>query len=243
MVKGASAHEHLQEIDSPQTRYKLEGYQEVSYSLDEEILRLNKAVDEKRGVVQAADVIAQRLLQECNPIAEAARDEKMEPDEAKIRISVVKQMSDIVKNIGVKNRADLITFQGMIQGIERSRKLIEGRFNDEVGKYERWKRIEAEDAEEATAAPVITEDRPVAEVASKPETEPGEKGKVVPLHKKAPAKAKAKAPPPEVEKAPEETVESEVAAPSAEDKKAKLKQVLGKRKKKAKVKAKAPTKE
>ena len=252
MTEGANAHTHLQEIDSPKTRYKLEGYQEASYSLDEEVLKLRRAIDEKRGVVQAAAAIAKRLLQECDPIAKAARDEEMEPGEAKIRIDVVKRMSSIVQEIATKNQNDLITFQGMIQGIERSRKVIEGRFKDEVGKYERWKRIESEEADEAAPPPEQPEadNRPVLEAPPKTEAKakPAEKGKVVPLHKKAPAKAKAKAPQPGVVKAPGKTVESEAEKTTAEaekataeDRKAKLKQVLGKRKKKAK--AKAPAKE
>lgn len=184
-------HDNLDEITDPLTKAKLAGIQESVYSVDAEIVVAKKNIDEKRGVIAAAELIAKRLAEETLPIQKAADSEAMDRAEAKIRIEVVQKLAEIVRNIAAENRSDLILIRGQLMGMERATKAMEGRFTGEVGKYERWKRMQAEDSAERDARSKATEDAQGAavEAASKAESKQADKAirKVNPA-----AQAKAK---------------------------------------------------
>lgn len=140
--------EHLSEVSDPQTRSKLEGFQETSYSIDEQIIRTRTAMEQKRGVVQAADIIATRLFQECIPVNKKVDAEEMDTTEAKIRINQIEKLVQIVRDIKAENSGDLLVLKGVIQGLQKAQAATESKFQETISKYERWQRIEAEDAEE-----------------------------------------------------------------------------------------------
>jgi hypothetical protein len=151
-------HDNLDEVTDPVTRAKLAGIQESVYSVDAEIVTAKKGIDEKRGVIAAADLIAKRLLDEMAPIQKAADAETMVVAEAKIRIEMVQKLAEIVRNIANENRRDYTLIQGQVMGLEKAAKAMEARFTGEVGKYERWKRMQSEDAAEKAARTAATED-------------------------------------------------------------------------------------
>jgi hypothetical protein len=140
------SNESLDQINDPVVRAKLAGIQEAVFGIDGDIIQMRRTIEQKQGVIQAAEIIASRLFEECKPIQAAVDAEKMEADEAKIRIEVIQKLVQIVRNIGSENKADLLGLRGQIQGMERAVKRTEERFNGEVTKYERWQRIQAEDA-------------------------------------------------------------------------------------------------
>lgn len=170
-------HDNLDEITDPVTKAKLAGIQESVYSVDAEIVAVKKGIDEKRGVIAAAELIAKRLAEETLPIQKAADSEAMDRAEAKIRIEVVQKLAEIVRNIAAENRSDLILIRGQLMGMERATKAMEGRFTGEVGKYERWKRMQAEDAAEKASREAATEDAQgaAAEAVSKAEPKQADK--------------------------------------------------------------------
>jgi hypothetical protein len=161
-------HGNLEEITDQIAKAKLTGIQESVYSVDAEIVAIKKNIDEKRGVIAAADLIAKRLLEETLPVQKAADEERMEMPEAKIRIEVIQKLSEIVRNIAIENRNDLILIRGQVMGLERAAKAMEARFAGEVGKYERWKRIQAEDAADRDARNKIVENAQGAAVEAPP---------------------------------------------------------------------------
>ena len=182
-------HDNLDEIADPVTKAKLAGIQESVYSVDAEIVAVKKGIDEKRGVIAAADLIARRLLDEALPIQKAADEERMEMAEAKIRIEVIQRLAEIVRNIATENRNDLILVRGQVMGLERAAKAMEGRFTGEVGKYERWKRMQAEDVAEKEARSAATEDAQGAAAEAVSKAEPKQVEKTI---KKANSAAQAK---------------------------------------------------
>lgn len=191
MESNTQNHDNLDEITDPVTKAKLAGIQESVYSVDAEIVAVKKGIDEKRGVIAAAELIAKRLAEETLPIQKAADSEVMDRAEAKIRIEVVQKLAEIVRNIAAENRSDLILIRGQLMGMERATKAMEGRFTGEVGKYERWKRMQAEDAAEKEARSKATEDAQgaAAEAVSKAEPKQADKN-IKKVNPAAQAKAK-----------------------------------------------------
>lgn len=158
--------DRIEDIKDPICRAKLEAIQGSTRAIDVDVLQAMKALDEKRGLVGAADLIAKRLFQECGPVQKAVKDDKMDSDEAKVRIEVIQSNVHIVNTIVEDARKDVITQQGVIQGLHRAAKINEDRFKNEATKYERWERIQAEDAEEAAEAEAGGENVPEADEAA-----------------------------------------------------------------------------
>jgi hypothetical protein len=137
--------ESLDEITDPVARAKLAGIQEAVFGIDALIINLRKSVDEKRGVIAASDAIAKRLMEECLPYQKATEEEKIDKDEAKLRIDTIQRMVAIVREVGAENRRDLVHFQGQVAGLEKAAKSAEEKFNGETQKYQRWQRVQAEE--------------------------------------------------------------------------------------------------
>jgi chromosome segregation ATPase len=187
----------LEEVQDPISRAKLEGIQQSVYTLDHEIIGARKAIDEKRGVVHAADVIAKRLEAEMGPIQIKLKAEEIEPEEAKARIEQTLKCVQIVKEIGQNNRVDILTLQGQVMGFEKGVKALEGKFNEQAAKYERQQRMVEE--EDELRAPSPTPPEALDVVASAPEKAKAKvgptqakKGTKKVLRKKAVAKQKPK---------------------------------------------------
>lgn len=150
--------ESLEEIRDPVARAKLQGYQEAAFAIDEGLIQTRKSIDEKRGVVSAAMVISQRLMLECSPINKAVDDDNLEPKEAKIRNKQIVAMVKIVDEMAQENRKDLITAQGQVIGFESAHKRVSVKFKETAAKYERWQRIQDEEAENSSTPPEIPSD-------------------------------------------------------------------------------------
>jgi len=138
--------ETLSEIKADVPRAKLEGLQEAVTHIDLQMLQVRNAIEQKRGIVQAADVISKRIFQECTPINQAVEAGELEPELAKLRISEVTRITEIVRGIARENQTDLIDMQGQLKGLERAANAIGGHFKSEAQKYERYQRMEDEDA-------------------------------------------------------------------------------------------------
>lgn len=146
--------QHLDDVKDPISKAKLEGIQQSSLAIDLEILNAQKSLDEKRGLIAASDLIAKRLFQECGPIKAAVESNQMDPAEAKIRIDVVKTNVEVVRGILDNARIDAATQRGVIDGLQRAHQVTAAKFKAEALKYERWERVQAEEAAEQQIAPV-----------------------------------------------------------------------------------------
>jgi hypothetical protein len=173
----------LQEIDSIPLRNKLDGYQEMAYDLGQEVLKLRGSIEQKRGVWAGAKVIAQQLQQQLGRLAVLVDQGKMEHDEAKIRRSEGLHMIGVVHGIHDENFGEMKTLEGEVNGLTRSIDLIEQRFNAEVTKYERHKRMEEEDEEDdlRNVVPLSSEepaepDEPESDEPEEEEQEPEPEG-------------------------------------------------------------------
>jgi len=138
----------IQEIDNERTRAKLEGLQEAVTEFGRHVMKLTNDLEQKKGVVAASKMIASRLLAEMQPVQHELDAEKMTPEEAKIRIDQIQKLAKIVNDVAENNRADIGLIRGRIEGIGMAGDIMESRFNAEVSKHERWKRIEEEEAAE-----------------------------------------------------------------------------------------------
>jgi hypothetical protein len=138
----------LDEVTDPIARAKLSGIQETVFGVSAMIIQSRKSIDEKRGVIAAADAIAQRVIDECVPLSKAAGEEKLDKDEAKIRIDTTQKLAAIIRGMAAENRKELVHLQGQIVGLERAAKSAEEHFNSETAKFQRYQRMEAEDEDE-----------------------------------------------------------------------------------------------
>lgn len=138
----------LDEVDSPQARSKLEGYQEVVFDIAKELERLDDAIERKKGVVEACGVLVKRIEQECQATMDLVDKNEMKPNEAKIRNDQTMKIIGVLRDIGERNTRDLVVMQGRREGMVSSCDVVERRFEMEKMKFERWKRMEEEDAEE-----------------------------------------------------------------------------------------------
>lgn len=178
-VDNVLKNDSLDEIADPVAKAKLAGIQEAVFGIDALILQIRKTLDEKRGVIAASDAIAKRLMDECLPYQKAVEEEKIDKDEAKLRIDTISRMSGIVRDIAAENRRDLIHFQGQLAGLDKAAKSAEEKFNGETLKYQRWQRIQEEEDDlgrksEAKADDVVEGTAKKA----KPKAIPGPKAKV-----------------------------------------------------------------
>lgn len=138
----------LSEIKDPVSRSRLEGLQEAVFAADNEILKAHKELDHRRGVAEAAKLMAGRMVQECNPINKLVDDEQMEPAEAKIRIDTIMKMSELCNTIAKEAADNVMALRGQIQGLERAVKSISSKFAETAAKFERWQRVQDEEADE-----------------------------------------------------------------------------------------------
>lgn len=173
-----SGAQRLDEVKDPVSRAKLEGIQQSSQAIDLEIVKARKALDATRALAGATDLIAKRLFQECGPIKDAVAADQMASEEAKIRIEVITSNIQVVQGMQADARNDIATQLGVLNGLDRAQKITEEKFNVEAQKYERWERIQAEEAaEDALAAADEASSRPVSKKRA---------------HKKAKAKRKGR---------------------------------------------------
>lgn len=143
----------LEQIEHPETKAKLTGMQEMASDMGMQVLKLHSDMDQKKGVVAAAGMIAARIHEECKPIQHEVDVEKMEPEEAKIRIDQIQKIVRIVEEIRELNQRDIHVIRGQMEGLKRATDMIENRFNSEVAKYDRHKRMFEDDEEEDLNAP------------------------------------------------------------------------------------------
>jgi len=134
------------EIANETSLAKLSGVQVAINQLDELAKTRSSAIPEKRGIVFACQVIAKRIFDDCNWVNGSVDENKFTPKEAKIRIEQIKRIVDIVNEIGKVNTTDVISLRGEIAGHKKSADLLAKKYEEMATKYERYERIEREDA-------------------------------------------------------------------------------------------------
>lgn len=139
--------DHLQVIEAPEVRGKLEGLQELSLLLEQDAGRALELIPEKRGMVRAAEALAKRMDLE-KEVVQKAVDSGMDPDEAKARIHQVQLLVGIAREMAAKSAKEAEQIQGRIDGLHLARKTTEKHFESLALKYERHQREAAEDEEE-----------------------------------------------------------------------------------------------
>jgi hypothetical protein len=163
MTDAAVTNPTLDEVLDPVARAKLAGIQETVTDVDRLLLSVRKSIDEKRGVIAAADAITKRVIDECAPIAKEVDAEKMDKEEGRHRIETIQKIAKMVRTIAEENKRDLVNLQGQVVGLEKVTKVATERFNGENMKYQRWQRMQAEEAEEAeekeTPSVVVDEEK------------------------------------------------------------------------------------
>lgn len=149
--------ESLNEIENPETRARLTGIQEVVLDFDQEVRSLEKQELERKALSGACASIGQRLLQECAAINKKIDEGLLPVEEARIRMDQAKRMVEVVRSIEADSRKDLFVLQGKISGLRAAAERAAKRFDETVQKYERHKRMEAEDrAERGEPEPKLT---------------------------------------------------------------------------------------
>lgn len=136
---------NLAEIDDPQTRSKLEGMQEVADDFGKQVLALSAKMEQKKGIVAAAKVINHTINLEIAPIQQQVDNATIEPEIAKVRIQEISRIMQIVEGVRAANEADIVKIKGQIEGVQLATTAMKKRFDGEVAKHERWKRIEEEE--------------------------------------------------------------------------------------------------
>jgi hypothetical protein len=154
-------------IESPELKGKLDGFQEVSNDFGVFVTKLYTDMQQKKGVVAAAKMIAARIGAERGPVQKAVDSDEMDPEEAKIRMDVILHIVRIIEDIENGNRGDISLIQGRIEGVKRAGDLVEDRFKKELAKYERQTRMFDEDGGDRFE-PIGGEPVDKADVASEP---------------------------------------------------------------------------
>lgn len=147
----------LDNIEHPETRARLGGIQDVVYDLDRKIIDFRKRIERRTEAGGQCRVIADTLFAQCDPINKLVDAEEITPEEAKIRIAQIKQDIEIVRQMEADISNEIKRFQGSIQGIEESIKEAGTRFNGEVMKYERHRRMFEDDDDELGRSPAETQ--------------------------------------------------------------------------------------
>lgn len=139
--------ETLDEIKHPSVRAKLEGVQEVVYTLDVEMERVRNMLPEKRAMVSACKGIADRLEKEYLVINGWLDEDRFGAPEAKLRIEQAQIMVGIVRDIQEINSEELQKLEGRLTGLDTAAKISEQKFNETALKYQRHQRMEEEERE------------------------------------------------------------------------------------------------
>jgi len=148
----------LNEVDDPKTRTKLESIQGYVTDIDKEIINVRKIMEAKAIAAEVTKTLIKRLVTENEFVQNQLDKGNMDPEEAKIRISQNNRMVGVVREFSADAQATALTLKGKLVGLEDAAKLGEKRFNAEKGKWERHKRMAAED--EAEQAEKQTEQTP-----------------------------------------------------------------------------------
>jgi len=148
--------------DNPLMAGKLEGMQEVSDDFGIFVAKLFTDMQQKKGVVASAKMIAARIAVEREPIQKQVDSGDMSPEEAKARMDQIEKIVRIVEDVERNNRGDIGLIQGRIEGVKMAGDLVEKRFKGEVVKFERHKRM-FEDEDDLHAAPAAEEESPQEE--------------------------------------------------------------------------------
>lgn len=162
------------EVNDPQVRSKLEGFQESVADIAREMEKLDDAIERKKGVVEGCATLANRVRDECKSTMNLVDKEEMDPEEAKIRNDQTMKIVQLLSEIGERNTRDLVVMEGRREGLSQSCDVIEKRFYTEAGKYERWIRIEQEEEAEKDDMQTPPEEQ-AAEQATEQESDGEEK--------------------------------------------------------------------
>ena len=131
----------IQEVTDPKTRTKLTTVQEMAYEYSKSIMDCKRALDEKRGIVNAAKIIADRIMAECNIVDRDLEEEEVKPEIAKERKAMIVRISNIVTEIGLRNQNDLTMLEGKLAGLELALNLADKRFKAIVAEEERKREL------------------------------------------------------------------------------------------------------
>lgn len=134
------------EITSETSLAKLSGVEIAINYLDDLSKTVSSTIPEKRGIVFACQIIAKRIFDDCNWVNGNVDENKFTPKEAKIRIEQIKRIVDIVNEIGKVNTTDVISLRGEVAGHKKSADLLAKEYAEMATKYERYERVEREDA-------------------------------------------------------------------------------------------------
>lgn len=141
--------ESLGEIEDPVARAKLEGLQEASFGVDHEIIAMRSAVEQQRGAIRQAKVMATLVRAQAGRLATMFEQnpDEMPQDEAKLRADQTNQIANQMDSAVNEAMGDLTALRGQLEGLERAAQAIAGRFTTEATKYERWQRMQDDDDE------------------------------------------------------------------------------------------------
>ena len=137
--------ETLKEIESPMVRSKLEGVQEIVYSIDKELNRIDQTIKDQRAVASAAKALFGKLEQEFGVINKKITDGEYPMEIGKIRMDQMKRAVAIAHEVILQAESMALRLEGKKVGLQVAVDLSEGCFNETVGKYNRHKRMFEED--------------------------------------------------------------------------------------------------
>lgn len=184
--------EHLQVIQAPEARARLEGVNEVALLIEGDAEKLKETRIEKRGMVAAARATVMRVTTEMGVFQKRIDEGKLDPEHAKLQLAAVQQVLGVLREIEQGYSRDLTVLDGRIEGLFQAHKASQAHFDGLVAKYERHQREELEDVLEVEEPAPNQTMHLKAKVSGKTVTQAAAavaKGKA---KKKAPARKKAK---------------------------------------------------
>jgi uncharacterized coiled-coil DUF342 family protein len=139
----------LEEITDPARRAKLEGIQEVSFDLDEQLVAARRQLALNRNEAHAISKIAEALLGECMRITNDLKNGIYSKEETTVRVDQTKKIIEQLDKLKDESSSSTRTLSHKIEGLEAAIKSVAERFENEARKAERYQRQEEEDAAEA----------------------------------------------------------------------------------------------
>lgn len=187
----------LDEVEHPETRARLEGIQGVVYDIGNQVLEYREKIKAHKAAKAQVGITAETLFHQCVPINKLVDEDEMDKDEAKLRIDQIKRDVELVRGIEARLQEEIDRFKGALLGFEEAIKVSGARFDNEVNKYERHQRIEAEsddgDVDDLGRTAEERQQKFAAQANPNPESKQDEKmpekAKKQPLKKKAKRKA------------------------------------------------------
>lgn len=173
--------EKIYEINDPYSLAKLSGLQLSITKLEEMAIAVRNSIPEKRGIINGCVALAKRVRDETRQINYLVEKEKIEVEEAKIRVDQTLKNANIIDEIAAINRTDLKSMEAKIVAHKEAAETLAKKYKELAVKYETDERIAKEESKE----------EPKEEPKEESKEEPKEEPKLKPAKRRGRPRIKA----------------------------------------------------